>query len=344
MRILVLLFSFAFISCKSTYNVIERKDIVLDSVSIRAIYPTIGGVWIGGTNSKVGFVSFQNDSDTKIVKLQEEKTDFRSVANSKMGLLFINAGTPANMYRMGTFGNSYASSLIYTESGEKVFYDSMFIDAKTGLGIVIGDPTEDCLSILLTEDSAKTWNKIPCENLPKTVDGEAAFAASDTNVKIVEGVIFVISGGKKSRLFKSIDKGKTWEVFETPIIQGEAMTGAFSMDFFSKKKGIIVGGNYDNQKDNSTNKAITKNGGKTWKLIAKNKAFGYASCVQFMPKSKGKVIYACGTSGVYYSANYGKKWRKILEDTDFYTLRFSSNKFIYLAGKNKVTKIKISHQ
>jgi photosystem II stability/assembly factor-like uncharacterized protein len=219
----------------------------------------------------------------------------------------------------------------------------MFIDAKTGLGIVIGDPTEDCLSILLTENSGKNWKKIPCNKLPKTVDGEAAFAASDTNVKIVDGVIFIISGGTKSRLFTSEDKGITWQVFDTPIIQGEAMTGAFSMDFYNKRKGIIVGGNYENQKDNSINKAITKDGGKTWEIVSKDKAFGYASCVQFMPKSRGKVLYTCGTSGVYYSTNFGEKWTKILEDTDFYTLRFSGKNNIYLAGKNKVTKIKISH-
>lgn len=343
MRILVLLFSFMFLSCKSTFKVAERKDIILDSVSIRAIMPMNGGVWFGGTNSKAGFLSFQNDSETKIVKLQNEKTDFRSIGNNGKDVLLLNAGSPANMYKLNTYGYSCASSLIYSESGEKVFYDSMFIDIWTGFGIVIGDPTEDCLSILLTEDSGKTWNKIPCANLPKTVDGEAAFAASDTNVKIVNGVIYIISGGKKSRLFKSSDKGKTWEVFNTPIIQGEAMTGAFSMDFYNNKKGMIVGGNYEQQKDNSANKAFTKNGGKTWKLVSVNKSFGYASCVQFMPKSNGKVIYTCGTSGVYYSTNYGKKWHKILEDTDFYTLRFSSDKHIYLAGKNKVTKIKISH-
>ncbi len=343
MRILVLLFSFMFLSCKSTFKVAERKDIILDSVSIRAIMPMNGGVWFGGTNSKAGFLSFQNDSETKIVKLQNEKTDFRSIGNNGKDVLLLNAGSPANMYKLNTYGYSCASSLIYSESGEKVFYDSMFIDIWTGFGIVIGDPTEDCLSILLTEDSGKTWNKIPCANLPKTVDGEAAFAASDTNVKIVNGVIYIISGGKKSRLFKSSDKGKTWEVFDTPIIQGQAMTGAFSMDFYNNKKGIIVGGNYEQQKDNSANKAFTKNGGKTWKLVSANKSFGYASCVQFMPKSNGKVIYTCGTSGVYYSTNYGKKWHKLLEDTDFYTLRFSSDKHIYFAGKNKVTKIKISH-
>lgn len=128
-----------------------------------------------------------------------------------------------------------------------------------------------------------------------------------------------------------------------PIIQGEAMTGAFSMDFYNKRKGIIVGGNYNNQNDNSINKAITKNGGKTWKIVAKDEAFGYASCVQFMPKSRGKVLYTCGTSGVYYSTNFGEKWTKILDDIDFYTLRFSGKNNIYFAGKNKVTKIKISH-
>jgi photosystem II stability/assembly factor-like uncharacterized protein len=343
MKYLSLFVFFVFLSCKSTYKVLERKNIMLDSLSIRAIYPTINGVWFGGTNSKAGFISFQNEAETKIVTLQKENTDFRSMAYANGSVYVLNVGTPANIYALNTFGYSASSNLIYTESGEKVFYDSMFIDAKTGLGIVIGDPTEDCLSVLLTENSGKNWKKIPCDILPKTVEGEAAFAASDTNVKIVDGVIYIISGGKKSRIFKSDKKGKTWEVFDTPIIQGEAMTGAFSMDFYNKRKGIIVGGNYENQKDNALNKAITRNGGKTWKIVAKDEAFGYASCVQFMPKSRGKVIYTCGTSGVYYSTNFGEKWTKILNDDDFYTLRFSGKNNIYFAGKNKVTKIKISH-
>ncbi len=343
MRNISILLFFVFLSCKSTFKVLDRKNVFLDSLSIRAIYPTINGVWFGGTNSKAGFISFQNEAETKIVKLQQENTDFRSMAHANGSIYVLNAGTPANMYTLNTFGYSAASNLIYSETGEKVFYDSMFIDAKIGLGIVIGDPTEDCLSVLLTENSGKTWKKLPCDLLPKTVEGEAAFAASDTNVKIIDGVIYIISGGKKSRLFMSENKGSTWQVFETPIIQGKAMTGAFSMDFYNKRKGIIVGGNYENQKDNSTNKAITKDGGKTWKIVSKDNAFGYASCVQFMPNSRGKVLYTCGTSGVYYSTNFGENWTKILDDTDFYTLRFSGENNLYLAGKNKVTKIKISH-
>lgn len=340
MRILVLLFSFVLLSCKTTYKVVERKDIVLDSVSIRAIMPMNGGVWFGGTNSKAGFISFDNNKESKIVKLQKENTDFRSIG-ADGSIYFLNAGTPANMYQMKLFNADYVSSLVYTEKGDKVFYDSMHISGE--LGAIVGDPTENCLSILIRKKFNGNWQKIPCDSLPKTVEGEAAFAASDTNIKIIGDAIFIISGGKKSRLFKSTDKGKTWEVFDTPIVQGEAMTGAFSMDFHNKKRGIIVGGNYDNQKDNSANKAITNDGGKTWKLVSENTSFGYASCVQYAPINSGRVVFCCGPSGVYYSTNRGKKWKKILNDSDFYTMRFSSKNTLIFAGKNKVSKIKISH-
>jgi hypothetical protein len=112
---------FVFLSCKSTFKVLDRKDIFLDSLSIRAIYPTINGVWFGGTNSKAGFISFQNEAETKIVKLQKENTDFRSIAYANSSIYVLNAGTPANMYALNTFGYSAASNLIYSETGEKVF-------------------------------------------------------------------------------------------------------------------------------------------------------------------------------------------------------------------------------
>jgi hypothetical protein len=339
-KLLVFIIVIFITSCKSGFKVLERKDIKLDSLSIRAIYPSNGGVWFGGTNSKAGFIDIDNEKETRIVKLQKEKTDFRSIAFGKGKILVMNAGSPANLYGVEIFGFNCDSNLIYTETGEKVFYDSMFIDVKTGFGGIVGDPTENCLSILLTEDFGKTWRKIPCNNLPKTIEGEAAFAASDSNIKIIKNTIFIISGGIKSRLFKSEDKGKTWQVYDTPIIQGKTMTGAFSMDFYNEKIGVIVGGDYDNQKDNSANKALTTDGGKTWKLISKNTSFGHGSCVQFVPKSNGKQIITCGASGVFYSKDSGETWTKILDDTDFYTLRFSGLHHVILAGRNKVTKVK----
>ena len=341
MRLLLLLISLSFLSCKSNYKALKSEYILVDSVSIRAIYPTKEKVWFGGTNSKIGYVKIEENRFLKKIELNKHKVDFRSVAYINSSLLFMNAGSPATLYKVDS--QNFTSKIIYSETGDKVFYDSMFIDAKTGFGILIGDPTENCLSILKTEDFGKSWHKIPCENLPKIVDGEAAFAASNTNVKVVKNTIFIVSGGKKSRLFKSEDKGKTWQVYETPIVQGEAMTGVFTMDFYNENIGIIAGGNYDKPKDNSQNKAITFDGGKTWKLLADNEAFGYASCVQFMPKSKGKVIVSCGATGVFLSNDFGNSWLKISNDKELYTLRFLDRKTLYLAGKNRIAKIKISH-
>jgi hypothetical protein len=36
-------------------------------------------------------------------------------------------------------------------------------------------------------------------------------------------------------------------------------------------------------------KARTTDGGKTWKLVAENQGFGYASCVQYIPIVKERV-------------------------------------------------------
>ena len=98
-------------------------------------------------------------------------------------------------------------------------------------GIAMGDPTEDCLSIIITNDGGYTWNKIPCEKLPKVADGEAAFAASNTNIKVLGKTVWIATGGTKARVFKSKDFGETWAVFETPIIQGEGPQGIYSIDF-----------------------------------------------------------------------------------------------------------------
>ena len=62
-----------------------------------------------------------------------------------------------------------------------------------------------------TTDGGKTWNKLSCESLPKTVEGEAAFAASNTNIVLKGNKVWIVSGGKKARVFYSSDKGKTWQ-------------------------------------------------------------------------------------------------------------------------------------
>lgn len=338
MKKLIFFFCLVFFSCKSDFKIVSTKSRVVEKTSIRTINFDFDYVWFTGSGSKFGRIPFKNDS-LEVFPIDDSKTEFRSSAITKNNFFILCIENPAKLIKINKQTNILET--VYKEINEKVFYDSMVIDNKSGFGVAIGDPTEDCLSVIVTENYGETWRKISCDKLPKTIEGEAAFAASNTNVKVIGKTIFIVSGGKKSRLFKSEDKGETWKVFDMPIIQGEAMTGAFTMDFYNENIGIIAGGNYEKQNDNFNNKAITFDGGKTWKILAQNEGFGYASCVQFKPNSNGKVIFSCGANGVFYSTNFGNTWKKILEDVDFYTLRFKDSNILYLAGKNKITRLEI---
>ena len=202
----------------------------------------------------------------------------------------------------------------------------------------MGDPTEDCMSILLTHDGGKTWSKIPCEKLPKTVSGEAAFAASNSTIKVLDKTVWLVTGGTKARVFKSTDLGNTWQVYETPIIQGKSSQGIYSVDFADQYHGIILGGDYLKPEENFSNKAITNDGGKTWTLIADGENPNYKSCVQYVPNTAGKEVFAVGKTGVSYSNNGGLNWVQVSEDS-YYTIQFVDRNNAWLAGNNKIGKL-----
>lgn len=107
------------------------------------------------------------------------KLNFRALAVLKNSGFGITIGSPAIIYSLDS--DLEKNKIVYTENHPKAFYDSMeFWNDKEG--IAIGDPTEDCMSIIITRDGGSTWTKLSCDDLPKTIDGEAAFAASDTNI------------------------------------------------------------------------------------------------------------------------------------------------------------------
>lgn len=336
------------IGCKSgssiinvTFKSVSIDTILNDKITIRAILIDKDKVWYAADKSRVGYYNFKTLIHLqKTVANTNEKLEFRSIAQNSKSIFVANIGNPANIFKVNKSNVDIQN--VYTENNEKAFYDSMnFWNDKEG--IAMGDPIEDCLSVLITRDGGKTWKKTICGNLPKIVDGEAAFAASNTNICVKRNKTWIVSGGKKARVFYSADKGTSWVVFETPIVQGQAMTGIFTADFYDDKIGVIAGGNYEIPNQNFQNKAMTFDGGKTWKLIADNTGFGYASCIQFVPKSKGKQLVAIGLSGLYYSANFGHSWKQLLTDTNLYTIRFINKNTAVAAGKDKIIRIEFKY-
>ena len=113
---------------------------------------------------------------------------------------------------------------------------------------------------------------------------------------------------------------------------------SFAYNFYDENLGIAFGGDYTKPDNSTANKAITKDGGKTWKLLADGKQPGYKSCVQFVPGSEGKEIVAVGFTGISYSSDMGESWKK-LSNESFYTVRFQNDSVAYAAGKNRIAKL-----
>lgn len=268
-----------------------------------------------------------------------EAPDFRALSHSNNTLYALSIGSLARLYQITTDKKEGLKNpkLVYTETGKNVFYDAIhFFDKKNG--IAMGDPTADCLSVLITNDGGTHWQKLPCSKLPKTVKGEAAFAASNTNIAIVGNQAWLLSGGMQSRVFHTKDKGKTWEVFQTPLLYGKETTGGYTIAFADALNGIICGGDYTNKSLNTNNKAITNDGGKTWKLVANGELPGYISCVQYVPDTQGKELFAVSTEGIYFSNNKGNNWVKV-SDEGYYTIKFVNKDMAWLAGNGKIAKM-----
>lgn len=260
---------------------------------------------------------------------------FRATAFHSSALFMLSIENPALLYRL----KGMTRELVYTERHPDVFYDAMqFFDEQHG--IALGDPIDGCFSILRTSDGGASWRKLACENMPPAIKGEAAFAASNSNLAIQGEKVWFATGGAVSRVFFSSDRGLHWKVVETPVISGGQMTGIYSMDFYNDKVGIVMGGDWNEKSSNRANKAITLDGGKTWNLVADGEGAAYKSCVRFVPGGEGKKIIAVSTSGISFSSDQGKTWQRIHEQ-GFYTVRFATKNLAYLAGENKIGLLKL---
>ncbi|SDS48127.1 Uncharacterized protein SAMN04487764_2315 [Gillisia sp. Hel1_33_143] len=345
MKKLLFLFVLLTIGCKSDekmekqrkfFTSVDVKNILQDdSLSIRAIEIMGNNLAFAANNGVYGLYNSQTGQWKTNQQLNDSVApEFRAVASTSSDFFMLSVGNPGLLYKTGETGKM---ELVYKEESDKVFYDSMiFWNEKEG--IAMGDPTTECLSVIITRDGGQTWKKINCNAFPKSEEGEAAFAASNSNIAVQGDHTWILSGGKKSRIFYSEDKGNSWKVYETPLLQGEATTGGYSLDFYDAANGFIIGGDYTKPDGNEGNKAITKDGGKTWQLVAEGKDPGYKSSVRYIPNGDSKELVATGFTGISYSKDGGENWTQ-LSDEGFFTVRFLNDSTAYAAGKGRIAKL-----
>jgi photosystem II stability/assembly factor-like uncharacterized protein len=186
---------------------------------------------------------------------------------------------------------------------------------------------------LSTDNAGATWTRLPTENAPTLLPGEAAFAASGTCL-IVQGTSDVwigTGGGARARVFRSTDRGRTWSVADTPLHAGDPAAGIFSVAFRDAQNGIVVGGQYNKPKELFDNVAITTDGGRTWRLPKGTKPAGFMSAVAIIPGSKGRSIVAVGLAGTARSTDGGENW-SMIDSVAYNSVAFASADAGWAAG------------
>jgi len=332
----IALIIFFFTGCKHTtktpsnpFSKVIIKPIIEDSLlNIRAL--EIDKYTLKAVSSIGDVFTYDiKTGQTVVGRISKDTLNFRSSAFINDSYFMLSIGSPAYLFK--------DQELVYKETDSAAFYDALhFWNPKEG--IAVGDPTDACMSVVITRDGGQTWQKISCDVIPPILEGEAAFAASDTNIAIVGGHTWIATGGITSRILYSSDKGLSWSVFETPMVQGLETTGIFSIDFYDAFNGFAIGGDYTKPKNQYSNKIRTNDGGKTWKVVAQDQSPGYRSCVQYVPNSNAMGLVSVGFEGIDYSPNAGDTW-KHLSDEGFYTLRFLNDSVAFAAGKGKLSKL-----
>jgi photosystem II stability/assembly factor-like uncharacterized protein len=264
--------------------------------------------------------------------------DFRSIHALNDGAAFIaSAGEAerglAKLFATGDAGRHW--NLAYDTDRTGVFLDAItFWDPRNG--IALSDPVDSAFFLLTTSDRGKSWSRIPPFQLPRTLPGEAAFAASGGSLVVHgSGTVWVgTGGGGRARVMRSNDRGRTWAVADVPVHAEGPASGIFGLSFFDARRGIAVGGDYTKPRLAATSVALTTDGGVTW-TAAKAPPHAYLSSVAYAGSASN--VVAVGLAGSFVSRDGGQSWSQT-DTIPMNTVRFRGSAGFAVGPRGRVAR------
>lgn len=290
--------------------------------------------WASGNRGTVQRTSDGGTSWSLVSPPSSEGLDVRDIEAFDAATAYalaIGPGDRSRVYKTTDGGATWA--LQFVNPDPAAFYDAIaFWDRDHGLAM--GDPVDGRFTIRRTFDGGATWVPIPADGMPPALAGDGGFAASGTCLVVVgdSHAWFGSGGGARARVYRSTDRGRTWQVADTPIMAGLPSAGIFSLAFADPRTGIAVGGDYRQERASGDNLARTSDGGATWALPGAASLRGFRSAVVYLPGAGGRSLVAAGPAGTDRSDDGGATWRA-LGDEGYHALSVAPDGAVWAAGE-----------
>ncbi|MDD2793161.1 MAG: oxidoreductase [Sediminibacterium sp.] len=304
-------------------------------------------IWVSGSAGSVGKSEDGGKTWKWITVPNHASRDFRDIeAFDENTALIMAVGEPALILKTKDGGRQWYT--VYEDDTKGVFLDAMdFVQSDSSYtGAVIGDPINQQLYYLITDDAGetwiKTWRENEAEGIPYFREQEGFFAASGTNIQFAhwgaEDQVFFVSGGSTSRLFCTYNCQR---VVSIPLLQGSSSTGANSIALSPERgKAVIVGGDYTKDSSSAGNCVLVTMDEQKGSFSFSNpqtNPHGYRSCVIYL---NTRQLVACGTSGIDISLDGGNNWKLISSDSYHVVQKAKKGNAVFLAGgKGRIARL-----
>jgi hypothetical protein len=280
-------------------------------------------IWASGSNGTVAKSIDAGETWKWIVVKGFEKTDFRDIeAFDDKTAIIMGIDSPAFILKTIDGGETWKT--VYQNNTKGMFLDAMdFRNNKNG--IVAGDPINGRFFIAKTNDGGNTWTEDGLYKLPAADSGEACFASSGTNIKMISIAKYIlVTGGLSSHFFNNSTE------FALPILQGKESTGANSIAVKNLKMMVVVGGDFNSKDSMQKNCYISTNAGKSWASPKKSPS-GYRSCIEYLYND---IWLTCGLNGVDITIDNCLNFNIISSESFHVCKRAKVGKSVFFAGGN----------
>lgn len=311
------------------------------TADLRGIHNVGNGVaWASGTQGTVlrtedgGYV-WQSCS----IPPGAEKLDFRGVQAFDANTAIVMSSGPGDQSRLyKTTDGCHSWKLVITNPDKDGFWDAIYFEYRSE-GWLLGDPTIETFALFASGDEGNTWTRQQNKGLNAISTQQGAFAASNSSLLSVNGlVVFGTGGVKGARIYEMTTttvclddcsnqtvnriregKGSEWAQRELPLGSHSEASGVFSL---APKDGQIhrqlggtlinaVGGDYTKPDVSSSTAAYSTDGGDHWSPAA-TPPHGYRSAVAY--DSSIKTWITVGPNGTDISLDDGRNWRAVHPD------------------------------